>query len=63
MHPDLQSTLQDDSNQNSMILAWMEQNIELINKAMVMWPIIYDKEGKTIQWRKDNVFYNWGWEN
>ena len=36
----------------------MEQNIELINKAMVMWPIIYDKEGKTIQWRKDNVFYN-----
>ena len=25
--------------------------------------IIFDKEGKNIQWRKDRVFNKWCWEN
>ena len=25
--------------------------------------LIFDKEGKNIKWRKDNLFNNWFWEN
>ena len=35
----------------------MEQNRQPRNK-----PIIFDKEGKNIQWEKDSLFSKWRWE-
>ena len=43
----------------------MEQNreprIEL--NAHIYVQFIYDKGGKSIQWRKDSLFHKWYWEN
>ena len=62
--PWFQTILQRYSNQNSIVLAqkqihrWMEQNREPRNKTMPIWLIIYDKEGKNIQWEKTASLIN-----
>ena len=32
-------------------------------KTLQMWSMIFDKDAKTIQWGKDNLFISWCWEN
>ena len=67
--PWLQAILQSFSHQNSMVLAQkqkyrsMEQDRKLKNKPMHHAQLIYDKEGKNIQGRKDILFNKWCWEN
>ena len=67
--PSLQTITQSYSNQNSMVLAWneiyrsMEQNRDPEMNPHTYGQLMFDKGGKNIQWRENNLFSNWGWEN
>ena len=41
----------------------MEQDRKPRNKPHTYHQLIYNKGGKTIQWRKDSLFNKWCWEN
>ena len=65
----LQTILQSYSHQDSMVLAQrqkyrsMEQNRKPRDKSMHLWtPYLWQKRQNT-QWRKDNLFNKWYWEN
>ena len=59
-----QTIVESYSHKNIMVLA---PNIYIYQWSSIKKPtsgqLIYDKGGKNIQWRKNNLFSKWCWEN